>query len=270
VKYSRFELLALSVGSVSLVGVVLATLRNGPLVEEVVAQALLFVVLVGAVHWGRRGGMVTFALAVLAYFLMRAPLIAREGLSPDVLTLVLVRTFTYGVVGVAGGELCSRIRYFLARLDDGSNIDEPTGLFNQRYISAMLRSMIGQHERYGESFSVVTLRLSASLTAALRPTRQRSLLRAVGTGIRNDVRLVDDVARLDDGRFLLVLPHTDRRGARVVAERVSAGVRRLLGAKEEAVATEVLGVEEDLAALQELCGFRPAEPPGRVSLSASA
>ena len=83
------------------------------------------------------------------------------------------------------------------------------------------------------------------------------MLRAVATQIRGDVRLVDDVARLDDGRFLLVLPYTDKAGARIAADRVSQGVRRVLGKKGDSVSADVLGADEDLSAIKDLCGAAP-------------
>ena len=269
-KYSRFELLALSVGMVSVAGAVLGTLRGGLVIEEIVAQALLLVVLVSAVHWGRKAGTVTAILAILTYVVMRAPLLIRERFSADVVELVLIRTLTYGVVGIVGGELCSRIRYLLARLERTSNIDECTQLFNERFIAETLRSMIGEYERYRQSFSVVAISLAESSMTGLPPAHRRSRLRAVATQIRGDVRLVDDVALLDDGRFLLVLPHTDKAGARIAADRVSRGVRRLLGEQGDSLRADVLGVEEDLCAIRDLCGATAIPDVGSEETRAAA
>jgi GGDEF domain-containing protein len=258
-KYSRFELLALSVGSVSIAGAIFAAFRRGLLVEELIAQTLFLVVLVGAVHWGRKGGTLTAVIAVVAYAAIRAPLLIRESFSPDALELILIRTLTYSVVGIAGGELCGRVRYLLASVESNSNIDECTRLFNERFIAEMLRSMIGEYERYKTTFSVVALSLAESPQARLRP----AMLRTVANQVRGDVRLVDDVAYLDDGRFLLVLPHTDKAGARIAADRVSNGVRRVLGETGDSVRAEVLGVVDDLAAIRHLCGA--AETPDAIS-----
>ena len=78
------------------------------------------------------------------------------------------------------------------------------------------------------------------------------MMRAVATHIRDDVRLVDDVGRLDDGRFVLLFPQTPKAGGGVAAERVSETVRDLLGARDESVSTRVLGAPEDLTELQSL------------------
>ena len=254
-KYSRFELLALIVGLVSVSSAVLSTFHSGLLVEELIAQTLLMVVLVGAVHWGRKGGALAAVLAVLAYLALRAPLLFRESFSTDVMGLVLIRALTYSVVGVAGGELCSRVRYLLASLETTSNIDEATRLFNERFIFDMLRSLVMEYERYRTPFSIVTLSLEAPSGARLGP----ATLRAVGTQVRGDVRLVDDAARLGDGRFLLVLPHTGKAGARVAADRVSQGVKRVLGQAGHVVRADVFGADEDLGVIKDLCGA-PATP----------
>lgn len=269
-KYSRFELLALSVGSVSIVGTVLSSLRSGLSIEEIVAQVLLLVVLVGAVHWGRKAGLVTAILAIVTYVCMRVPLLLRDGFSTDVVGLLLIRTVTYGAVGIAGGRLCSRIRYLLARLESATNIDESSGLFNERFITRTLWSMIGQYERYQRAFSVVTVSIvDPSMTGSKHAPPQR-ILRAVATEIRGGLRLVDDVGRLDDGRFLLVLPHTDKSGAQVAANRVSERIRRMVGSNAEWVRATVFGAEEDLGAIKDLCGTRPSPETGSGPFEAAA
>jgi hypothetical protein len=132
------------------------------LLEECIAQALFLMVLVAAVHWGSKAGTITAVVAILAYGGIRTPWLLREGISGDMIGLILVRTLTYGVVGIAGGALCSRVRYLLARLESNSSIDDATGVFNQRFISEMLLSMVGQYERYHKTFSVVILSLLRS------------------------------------------------------------------------------------------------------------
>jgi GGDEF domain-containing protein len=261
VKYSRFEMLALAVGATAILGTVMAAWHSQPVVQEVVAQVLLLGVLAGAVHWGRGGGFAAAIVAIVAYIAMRAPLLARDGLTPDLLDLILVRTLTYGFVGIIGGEVCGRVKYLLARLNSALNVDEETQLYNQRFVLRILQASIGQHTRYGAPFSIVLVELSPALTSELRPSRRRSILKTVANHVRGDVRLVDDVGRLDDGRFLLVLPHTPTDGAAIAAERVRTGVRDLLGARDESVETRVLGAPDDLRELQDLVdSLTPPEP----------
>jgi diguanylate cyclase (GGDEF)-like protein len=189
---------------------------------------------------------------------MRVPMIMRHGLSSDVAGLLLVRTFTYAVIGIGGGILCSRIREFLARLESTSNIDPVTQLFNQRFVTRTLRSLVLQHERYQKSFSVGLISI-AGYTEAVPGPATRPALRATATHLRDSLRLIDEVGRLDDGRFVLVLPQTDKRGARIAVERVCGGVKRLLRASDQSVTIEVLSAEEDLAAIRERFGITDFE-----------
>lgn len=251
-KYSRFERLALAVGALAILGTVLASWNAQPVLEEIIAQALLFVVLVGAVHWGRSGGFLAAIFAIIVYLALRAPLLFGEGLTPDLLDLVLVRTVAYGVVGILGGEVCGRIKYLLARLEGGANLDEETRVYNQAYLGRILEANLGLHARYKTPFSIVLIALAPALTSELKPSRRRSLLRAAANHIRNDVRLVDDVARLDDGTFVMVLPQTPKSGGAVAAGRVREGLRELLGARDESVTARVLAVPEDHSELSSL------------------
>ena len=73
-KYTVFERLTLAVGGAAVIGTIVAGHRGAPLIEEIVAQVLLLVVLIGAVHWGRNGGFGAAVAASLIYVLMRVPL----------------------------------------------------------------------------------------------------------------------------------------------------------------------------------------------------
>lgn len=244
-KYSRFELLTISVGAVAVLGTVAFALQPRPDWIELVAQLLLLVVLAGAVHWGRKGGLVAALAATLVYIILRLPSITRVGLEAEVLELVLIRTAAFGFIGIIGGEICGRIKYFFARLEDSLSIDEHSRVYNQRFVAQMLANSLASATRYGTRFSIAIVELAPSLMAELRPSRRQSLVRAVASHIRNDVRLIDDVGRLDDGRFVLVFPHTPKDGAQVAASRARTGVRDVLGAKDDSVTVAVYGSDED-------------------------
>ncbi|MBE0477141.1 MAG: diguanylate cyclase [Coriobacteriia bacterium] len=261
--YERFERLVLYVGAAAIIGAMTISLGRRAVLEELAGQVLLLVVLIGAVHWGRRGGFLAAVVASSAYFAIRVPTVVSEGgLTADVASMLAVRVGAYGVIGILGGELCGRIRYIFARLEDASRIDEWTRVFNQRAVARSIAGCHGQHLRYGSEYSVVLLALAPQLTAELRVSRQKSLLRRVANHVRTDLRLVDEVGRLDDGRFCAVLPQTGRSGALVAAERVRTGVRELLGARDASVTVEVLGTPDDVGRLASLLeALAPEEAP---------
>lgn len=252
-KYSRFEALILGVGAVAILGSMLFTYSSAPVAEEIIAQVLLLGVLIAAAHWGRNGGFVAASLASLVYILIRIPLVMETGfLSVELAILLVTRVVTYGLVGIVGGDLCSRARYLFARLEGADGIDEWSQVYNQTMIVRSAEQLLGQHRRYGTPGSIVLVALSPLLFQDLRPTRQRSLVRGVARYMRNDIRLVDEIGRLDDGRFMICLPHTPGEGAQVVGSRVHAGTCSTLGAKEESVVVTVVSVPADLQQVEEL------------------
>jgi len=252
-KYSRFETLVLVVGAGAVVGSFFLSTGASIVVEEIVAQLLLMGVLVAAVHWGRKGGFVAATLASIVYIVMRIPLMIQEqALSADVLSLIVVRVLTYGLIGIVGGELCGRIKYVFARLEDASSIDDWSQVYNQRIIARTLEASCSQYARYDTPFSIVLMELAPRLFAEVRVSRQRAMVRAVASHIRNDIRLVDEIGRLQDGRFIVVLPHTPLDGANVAAKRLLAGVCDTLGARNESVAVKVLATPDDVDKLEQL------------------
>ncbi|TLM78548.1 MAG: diguanylate cyclase [Actinobacteria bacterium] len=250
-RYETFEKFALLLGGAAVLSA-LVFVRNPPVIE-IAAQLLLLGVVGCAVHWGRKGGMAAAVAASLAYILLHAPSIVAAGaMTASLFAPLLTRVLTYGIVGIGGGELCGRIKYVFSAMEDDSAVDEWTRIYNQRQIARLLSSAHGQHVRYGNPYGVIVVALAPALTSELRVTKQRSLLRSVADHIRGDVRLVDDVGRLDDGRFVVLLPQTARSGALIAAERVRAGIRDLVGARDESVDVQVFAAPEDLAALEAL------------------
>lgn len=252
-KYSRFEALVLVVGGLSVLGSLFFSLGGQVVAEEIVAQLLLLAVLFSAVHWGRSGGFIAALAASGIYFVMRVPLVLAEGgLTLELVSLLAVRILTYGLIGIVGGELCTRIKYIFARLEGSASIDESSHIYNQRFIVRTLETAGGQFARYDTPYSVVVIELSRQIMGDLRVSKQHAMIRGVASYIRGDVRLVDEAGRLDDGRFLVVLPHTTKSGGSVVGDRLHRGVCDTLGALDDSVSVTVLGTPEDASQLVEL------------------
>lgn len=251
--YKRFEQLVIGIGGIAILGTAFLSRSAGFDPYEFAAQFLLLLVVVGAAHWGRKGGAIAAAIASFAYVAIRVPLIVDAGgLTTEILVMLLARIAAFGIIGILGGEICGRVKYLFATLEGASAVDEWSGVYNQRYASRQLGAAIARCRRYEEPFSAVLVELSSALMQDLKASRQRSIVRGVANLLRNDVRMVDEVARLDDGRFILLLPHTPKAGGIVVAERIAPEIRRLVGARDEAVRTTVLGGMEDAAELEAL------------------
>jgi len=254
-KYTRFERLLLFVGAVTVFASVTVQL-TGPLPQysEVGAQILLLAVLFGAVRLGAKGGMLAAIAASAVYVTLRTELFSSTDLGYGDTVVMASRLIAFGMVGVVGGEVCSRVRHGIAILEGGNALDDWSRVYNQAWAHKTLVAAKERAERYGEPFSVVLVSMSPSLFDGVSASRQRAMVRTLADYIRADVRMVDEIARFDDGRFAVVLPHTPRPGGIVVAARACDGLRTLLGARDDAVRVRVLAAPDDIAEIDGLIG----------------
>lgn len=259
-QYQRFERLMILVGIILTLSAGAVWAADGfPDPAEVVAYPLLFAVLAAAVHSGQRGGSVAAILASAVYVFLQVPAL-READPMGHLLGTVMRLGAFGLVGVVGGELCSRIRYTLAHAEDIPAIDEWSRVFNQHFALRELEKSRDSYVRYHEDFCVLLISPSQALFSGMRPTRQRMLARKVGQLLRSDVRLVDEVARLADGRFLVLLPHTGKAGLEPVSQRLVHALQRLLATREP-VRVEGWSAEDDLACIEALIASLGGTPP---------
>ncbi len=250
-EYSRFERLVVGATALLVLGTIAATAMSGATtVVEVVGQLAIVGVLAVAAHWGRKAGTLAALTACLLYVLMRLPLLS-AGATGAASLLILSRVLGYCLIGIVGGEMFGRVKYLFAASHNSGVIDDWSRVYNQRFAAQALEQAIARHSRYGEPFSIVIVALAPSATGDHRAEQLRTRVRSVANFLRDDVRMVDDVARLDDGRFVVLLPHTAGAFAPIVASRLADGVRQALGLKEGGVTTTCLGADENVAALAE-------------------
>ncbi len=253
-KYPRFEILAFILGTAAIAGSLLVPSTTQVMPAEVVGQLLLVLVLAGALHWGREGGFVTALIAVVIYVGMRYPLMRTEGLSSDIVTMIASRAIAYTVVGLAGGELAGRVKYLFARIEREAMIDPVTRVYSARYAGETIACALGKHRRYETPCSVLHLKVSPAVWSDLKTSRMSALMRRVASHLRNNVRMVDDVAYNGNAGFIIILPETGSDGADVVARRVHLGIVDTIGCSADEVTFEKLVCGTDDARLEELAG----------------
>jgi diguanylate cyclase (GGDEF)-like protein len=121
-------------------------------------------------------------------------------------------------------------------------IDGLTGLAKGDYILAAVDREVDRATRHGRGFCLLTARLDGlkGLNKMHGHEVGDRALAAVAEVIRNSVRRIDTPARLGGDEFMVLLPETDREGARVVADKIRHGVAAiLLGESRERVPVSV-------------------------------
>jgi diguanylate cyclase (GGDEF)-like protein len=107
-----------------------------------------------------------------------------------------------------------------------STIDALTGLANRGYILAAVEREIDRATRYRHGFCLLMADLDGlkELNDHFGHRAGDRALAAVAAVIRENVRRIDTPARLGGDEFIVLLPETDREGARVVADKIRQGV----------------------------------------------
>lgn len=249
-KYSRFELLVLIFGGGAILATTAMALARQTDRVEVAAQLLLLAVLVGALHWGRKGGFIAGVGAAIVYVGLRvAKLDGTASITPTLAQLLITRCVVFGAIGVVGGEICTRIKYVFLKLEDRDYIDDITHLYNTIYVRQLLRSHAGRFERYQAQFSLILLQVDETHIPPLQKPAGRRLLREVATALIGDVRLVDEMGRLDGAEFCVILPNTPLAGAKIAAQRLTKTAAAALRGRgipsDGIVTTQALGYPEN-------------------------
>lgn len=110
----------------------------------------------------------------------------------------------------------------LRRESDKANIDALTGLRNRRFLDRELENIYHHAVREGQDLSVVMIDLDnfKTLNDAAGHKAGDELLRFVGELLRGTSRSEDCAARYGGDEFVVVLPDTSIRHARLVTERL--------------------------------------------------
>lgn len=126
------------------------------------------------------------------------------------------------LVAAAIQALIAHVRRLVDRLTTVGRGDSITGLYSLDAFSEMIDTEVERARRSGNRLGVILAHIEGfpeGVDGRFTPPQQR-LLGAVGELFRTAPRQIDTAARLDGGRFALLLPYTDEHGSYVVAERL--------------------------------------------------
>lgn len=115
------------------------------------------------------------------------------------------------------------------RLEEYATVDDVTGLLNRRGFEDGLRRSLARARRYGEvgALILVDLVCLADVTETHGASAGEFMLSAIATMLRGRFREVDYVARLERGRFALLLPVISQEDARRRAAMLKSQLVRL-------------------------------------------
>lgn len=108
------------------------------------------------------------------------------------------------------------------QVEDLKLTDELTGLPNKRAITQSLDLHVSRSRRYHNPLSVVLVHADLHQGDGVHPLSTEPLVLAVSRFLRDRLRWVDQIGRLEENVFLLVLPETTEADARGLLDKISA------------------------------------------------
>ncbi len=121
--------------------------------------------------------------------------------------------------------LTGRVARLVSRLQEISRTDSVTGLYDNSAFAQMLEIEIERARRSGNRLGLVL----GDLGDVAGRAPEVGLIQSVGALFGATPRQIDMCARLDNGRFAMLLPYTDEHGSYLVAERMRERVAVLAG-----------------------------------------
>lgn len=206
-----------------------AGVANALVVDLRVAYALaaLNVLAFDAVVWAEWARLLPFA--------PDAPDVARLGPPPleqtlmaslFVTVLVPAATAVVGALVRAVGRREQQLVEANARLEELSQLDPLTSLYNRRHLFSRVEAELARVRR-GHPLALLMLDLDGfkRVNDSQGHLRGDLLLKDIASALGSTTRTTDVAGRYGGDEFVLVLPDTDAEQARVVAERVAQSVR---------------------------------------------
>ena len=142
-----------------------------------------------------------------------------------ILALLAIAGLTWAVMA---------LRRSLARERRLARIDDLTGVRNARAFHEAARAEIERARRYQHPFSVAVVDLGSRV--------EDELVRSAAVVLRGALRATDMVARLGRDEFIALLPETSASSARLVLEKLRAGLTELRTTDGKIAAPTIGGV----------------------------
>jgi GGDEF domain-containing protein len=226
--YDHFRNLALVFGlALTLATTMLIYIIYGDPVEAL-GQALFVIILVFAVLYFQKGGGWAALAASVIYIAALATIGPKSG-ALNVLPAVILRVTMYGFTGVAGGEICARIKSTLEEMHGVDLIDHETGLFETDYFYRLAGASIEMFERYQSPFTLLIFNFDVEILKSMTRDVRAQALTTIGSEVKSAIRQSDEAGRPSVDSIAILLYNTDSKNSKAVVGRVTAACKQVFG-----------------------------------------
>jgi len=218
-KYRKYELLFTSLGLAVVLGSTIIAINQQADPTEILGQALLAPVLVLALHYGRRIGFISAMVAAIIFIVNKFYL---QGYSTEPTTInLIIRSASYGLVGIIGGYIASRMKYLLLKFEDNKFIDKRSNIYNKEYILKLIRLCRSKQARNHQDFTVALIKIEHCKFNLFALNLKNKIIKETAKAMCANIRLVDELGHMGNGVYCLLMPETNLSNANIALSRIS-------------------------------------------------
>jgi len=157
-----------------------------------------------------------------------------------IITLVIMAVSIPFALRIAKNLLAS-----IKKIQDQSQFDILTGIYNRRYVDENLKDLIGFMSRMGGKLTIMLISIDyfKSYNETYGFNNGDNCLKIIAGALTKGVSRTEDiVARYSGREFIIILPITDEKGAVIVAERMLSITRELKIPHEKSDAADIVTI----------------------------
>lgn len=130
----------------------------------------------------------------------------------------------YKVIDIAANHLCYVINWIIKfqKLSDFAYKDPLTEVGNRHYFDMVLQHEIKRHKRLSSAFSIIIMDIDnfKQINDTYGHHVGDLILKNLAKKLKNRIREIDHIIRFGGEEFLILLPHTDKKDAHILATRL--------------------------------------------------
>ncbi len=195
---------------------------------EAMGQALFVLILVFDVLYFQKGGGWAALAASLIYVTALLVIGPKTG-SAYIWASVILRVTMYGFTGLAGGEICARVKVALEDMQASDLADRVTGLFNKEHFYRLAGASVEMFERYQSPFSLLIFAFNQNDIKKVGGDKKTQAMASIAREIKAAIRTSDEAGRPSDESIAILLYNTEAANADAVIKRVTTAFHQTLG-----------------------------------------
>jgi len=201
--------------------ITLAVMQTGG-IESPLQNLYLIAIIACAITLGKIMTILEVALVACCYLLMGYQHHSMDIFTGQTFTFIMARFSPLLLVAYVTSILASDILNAKKRITELSQTDDLTGISNMRAFNEILEKEIAGAARYSYPLSILMIDLDKlkAVNDQYGHNTGSALIRHVARLMKEGVREADILARYGGDEFVILMPHTDTRGAELVAERI--------------------------------------------------